>query len=209
MPRAGESRGDPDGALDVAVIRLPFVSNATDADALALEPGVRVRFIDEPGPVATADLVVLPGTRATVHDLAWLRDRGLADALCCRAEAHGPILAICGGFQMCAHTIDDPVESRLGRVAGLGLLPTRVRFEPDKILGRPTGTALGQRVTGYEIHHGRTEMTGGEPFLDGCRQGTVWGTTWHGIFENDGLRREFLRVVAAITGSSYAPVSGI
>jgi adenosylcobyric acid synthase len=102
------------------------------------------------------------------------------------------------------------VESGLGQVDGLGLLPVRVRFGPRKQLGRPAGFALGAPVTGYEIHHGIAEVTdlagtGSEPFLDGCRRGAVWGTSWHGALENDEFRRAFLAEVAAQAGRDFAP----
>jgi adenosylcobyric acid synthase len=110
--------------LRIAVIRLPRASNATDVDALAAEPGIAVSVTADPDTVASADLAVLPGSRATVDDLDWLRRRGLADALAARAGAGQPVLGICGGYQMLAKSIDDPIASRRGRVAGLGLLPT-------------------------------------------------------------------------------------
>ncbi len=141
------------------MVRLPRISNFTDVDALAAEPGVLVRFAVSPADLADADLVVLPGSRATVADLAWLRDRGLAAAVAGRARAGRPVLGICGGYQMLAGQIDDPVESGRGTVDGLGLLPVRVRFGAEKILGRPRGRALGAPVAGYEIHHGVAEVT--------------------------------------------------
>jgi len=199
--------------LRVAVVKLPRISNFTDADALAAEPGVLVRFADHPAELADADLVVLPGTRATVADLAWLRERGLADAITDRARAGRPVLGICGGYQMLADVIDDPVESRQGLLDGLGLLPVRVVFGPAKRLGRPTGRALGAPVAGYEIHHGIAEVTdpagyGTESFLDGCRRGAVWGTSWHGVLENDEFRRAFLAEVAAQAGRDFTPAPG-
>jgi len=162
--------------LRVAVVSLPRISNFTDVDALSAEPGVLVRFAVRAADLADADLVVLPGSRATVADLAWLRDRGLADAVTERARAGRPVLGICGGYQMMAAQIDDPVESRRGLIDGLGLLPVRVRFGRQKILRRPQGRALGAPVAGYEIHHGVAEITdpAAEPFLDGCRRGAVW-----------------------------------
>jgi adenosylcobyric acid synthase len=193
--------------LRIAVVRLPRISNFTDVDALATEPGVLVRFATSPADLADADLVVLPGTRATVADLDWLRQRGLAGAIAERARAGRPVLGICGGYQMLAGQIDDPVESRRGVVDGLGLLPARVRFGADKTLARPVGRALGAPVAGYEIHHGITEVTdpAAEPFLDGCRRGAVWGTSWHGALENDDFRRAFLTEVAALANRDFAP----
>jgi adenosylcobyric acid synthase len=196
--------------LRVAVVRLPRISNFTDVDALAAEPGVLVRFATRPADLADADLVVLPGSRATVSDLAWLRDRGLAAAVAERVRAGRPVLGICGGYQMMAGQIEDEVESRRGVVDGLGLLPVRVRFGPEKILGRPRGSALGAPVAGYEIHHGVAEITdpAAEPFLDGCRRGPVWGTSWHGALENDEFRRAFLAEVAALAGRDFTLAPG-
>ncbi|MFI5611760.1 cobyric acid synthase [Amycolatopsis sp. NPDC051903] len=195
------------GGLRVAVVRFPRASNATDVDALAAEPGVTVSLTADPDTVAAADLVVLPGSRATVDDLRWLRSRGLAGAVTARAAAGRPVLGICGGYQMLAQTIDDDVESRAGLVDGLGLLPTRVTFAGDKVLGRPTGSWRGHRVDAYEIHHGSASGAGAESFLDGYRAGAVWGTTWHGAFENDGFRRAWLTEIAAQAGVDWAPAA--
>jgi adenosylcobyric acid synthase len=195
--------------LRVAVPRLPRMSNVTDIDALAAEPGVTVRLVHHGAEVADADLVVLPGSRATVADLTWLRERGLADAVLAHAAAGRPVLGICAGHQMLARVIQDDVESRVGTVPGLGLLPTRTWFGPEKVLCRPEGEALGEPVSGYEIHHGvvapdpdapDAQTLGLEPFLDGWRRGPVWGTTWHGALENDDFRRAFLRAAAAQAG---------
>jgi len=202
------SGGPPHGedVLRVSVVRLPRLSNFTDVDALAAEPGVLVRYATRPEELADADLVILPGTRATVADLAWLRETGLADAVLRRAAAGHPVLGICGGHQMLARTITDDVESRAGTVAGLGLLPTDVRFGREKTLGRPSGSAFGEQVHGYEIHHGVVAVDdGAEPFLDGARAGSVWGTTWHGALENDGFRRAFLTEVARCSGRRFVP----
>jgi adenosylcobyric acid synthase len=198
--------GPPHGedVLRVSVVRLPRLSNFTDLDALAAEPGVLLRYATRPEELADADLVVLPGTRSTVADLGWLRDTGLADALLRRAAAGRPVLGICGGHQMLARTIVDDVESRAGVVPGLGLLPTDVRFAREKTLGRPVGTALGHTVRGYEIHHGVVTVDDdAERFLDGARAGSVWGTTWHGALEDDGFRRAFLTEVARVAGRRF------
>jgi adenosylcobyric acid synthase len=202
--------------LRVAVIRLPRISNFTDIDALALEPGVAVRFVTTPAETADADLVVVPGTRATVADLGWLRSQGLDVALQRRAAAGKPILAICGGYQMLGTVIDDDIESRSGAIAGLGLLPVATRFAADKTLARPAGYCAGSPVAGYEIHHGLVDVDGGEPWftsepggggtaLDGCRCGAVSGTLWHGILENDEFRRAYLTEIAGLAGRDFAP----
>lgn len=189
--------------LRVHVVRYPRISNHTDIDALGAEPGVLVRFVSRPEELADADLVVLPGTRATVDDLGWLRERGFAFALQARADRGGPILGVCGGYQMLGAHIEDDVESRAGTVAGLGLLPVRTTFAARKTLGRPVTTVDGHDVHGYEIHHGQMHVDGGEPFPGGCRAGTVAGTLWHGLLENDAFRRRYLGEVAAAAGRQF------
>ncbi|MEU8627425.1 cobyric acid synthase [Streptomyces sp. NPDC048669] len=202
--------------LRVAVCAVPLMSNFTDVDALAAEPGVVVRFVDRAEELSDADLVIVPGTRGTVRALAWLRERGLADALLRRAAEGRPVLGICGGYQILGEHIEDEVESRAGQVDALGLLPVRVRFAREKTLARPAGEALGAPVEGYEIHHGVADVRGGEPFLtdgqgqrlDGCRSGAVWGTHWHGSLESDEFRRRFLTEVARAAGRRFVPAPG-
>jgi adenosylcobyric acid synthase len=209
LPDAGPPAGDD--VLRVAAVRLPRTSNATDVEALACEPGVLVRWTTSPAEVREADLAVLPGTRATVADLAWLHEQGLAGALLARARAGRPVLGVCGGYQMLAEEIDDEVESGAGALRGLGLLPVTVRFAPRKTVGQPVGEALGEPVTtAYEIHHGVAVLRPGsvaEPFLDGFRAGAVWGTTWHGAWESDRFRRAFLQAVADAAGRRFVPAS--
>lgn len=207
-PSAFRDPGAPlgDDTLRVAVVRLPRSSNLTDLDPLAAEPGVTIGFASQPQEIADADLVVLPGTRATVDDLDWLRRRGLDIALTKRAVAQRPILGICGGYQMLGVSIDDAVESRRGTVEGLGLLPVRTTFGADKVLTRSTRSLVdGTTVEGYEIHHGIVHRSGGSSlFADqGCRDGSVAGTSWHGLFENDTFRRAFLAEVALGSGRSF------
>jgi adenosylcobyric acid synthase len=203
--------------LDVAVIRLRWISNFTDADALASEPGVRVRFTRSAADVERADLVIVPGTKATVEDLERLRRSGLAGALAARAATGGPILGICGGYQLLGERIEDDVESGRGGVEGLGLLPVTTTFAPEKVLRRRAGRSewLGTGASGYEIRHGRVERRGGEPVLvagdgeaDGCRRGAVLGFSWHGAFEHDDFRRAFLAQIAEARGRRFTPGSG-
>lgn len=183
--------------LSVAVVRFPRISNFTDLDALAVEPTTSVFFTASPAEVRDADLVVLPGSRATTSDLAWLRSTGLADAVVARVAAGRPVLGICGGYQLLGGAIDDPlgVEGG-GSHTGLNLLPVATEFAAEKVLARPAPTA-------YEIHHGEVRVVGdaGE-FPGGCRSGVVWGTIWHGLMDDDRARHAFLSEVAAMAGKS-------
>ena len=199
------SRGD--GARRVAVIRLPRVSNFTDVDALGLEPDLDVVFVSDPRALGDADLVVLPGTRATIADLAWLRSRGLDRAIAAHVEAGKPLLGICGGFQMLGRMIRDPdgIEGQPAEVPGLGLLEVETTFAAAKVLRLPHGTGLGAVASGYEIHHGRiTRGDDVDDFLGGARAGHVFGTMWHGSLEGDALRAAFLRETLGLAPSGVS-----
>lgn len=192
------------GARRVAVIRLPRISNFTDVDALGLEPELDVVFASHPSTLADADLVVLPGTRATIADLAWLRSRGLDRAVLTHAAAGKPVLGICGGFQMLGSVIRDAagIEGEATEVDGLGLLDVTTNFVAEKALRLPRGQWLGVAASGYEIHHGRiTAGDGVEEFPGGARSGAVFGTMWHGAFEGDALRARFLRKALGLAPS--------
>lgn len=200
--------------LRVAVARFGRISNFTDFDALAHEPGVSVRFTESPEELMEADLAILPGTKATVADLKLMRSRGIDRALQERVERGDPVLGICGGYQMLGASIEDRVESGDGTVDGLGLLPIETVFEPEKVLSRPEGCAPGfdnAPVSGYEIHHGRTRRTGGEPlfsgngFEEGCAVGNTLGTSWHGVLECDDFRRAYLKRIAEERGLDWRP----
>ena len=200
--------------IEVAVVRLRRISNFTDLDALAQEPGVSVRFTRSAGEIRRADLVVVPGTKATVLDLALLRELGLDRALAERADAGAPILGICGGYQMLGAAIEDEVESGSGRVRGLGLLPVDTRFEREKELGWHGGRVPvlgGVPVRGYEIHHGRLSRLGGATLIEseageeGCTEGAVLGTSLHGVAECDDFRRALLAWVAQRRGLTFVP----
>jgi adenosylcobyric acid synthase len=195
--------------LRVAVIRLPRISNGTDAEALAVEPGVTVRLVTDPARLVDADLVVIPGSKSTVADLEWLRRTGLADAIAAHVASGRPVLGICGGFQMLGKSVVDKVESRAGAVSGLGLLDVDIEFAPSKTLATPTGTAFGAAARGYEIHHGqvirRSGSLGGLITLpdgspEGALTGCVAGTHWHGLLENDDVRRALLDWAASVAG---------
>ena len=195
----GPPRGDE--WLRVAAVRLPRISNSTDVEALACEPGVLVRWVTDPADLADADLIVLPGSKATVADLSWLRDRGLAGGIVDHAGAGKPVLGVCGGFQMLCRSIEDTVESGTGLVAGLGLLDADIAFHKDKTLRR-----WGPPLVGYEIHHGRLVRCAEAGWFEvdaqpqGIARGVVFGTHWHGLLDNDDFRRAFLSRVADAAG---------
>ncbi len=204
-------RGD---VLRVAVVRLGRISNFTDFDALAHEPGVWVSFTTSPAEVLAADLAIIPGTKATVADLAGLRSRGLDRVFAERTRLALPTLGVCGGYQMLGERIVDGIESEEGEVSGLGLLPVGTVFERDKLLARPSGRAplFGDaEVSGYEIRHGRVFRHGGEPLFvgdgldEGCKVGATLGTSWHGVMESDGFRRSLLGWVARERGLDWTP----
>ena len=201
------ARRAPSGrARRVAVIRLPRISNFTDVDALGLEPDLDVVFVSDPRGVSDADLVVLPGTRATLSDLEWLRSRGLDHAVQAHAAAGRPVLGICGGFQMLGRAIRDPggVEGPGTDAAGLGLLDCETVFTATKVLRLADGTGLGAPASGYQIHHGRVRCNGGEEFCGGVRSGQVFGTMWHGALEGDALRAAFLRETLGVAPSGVS-----
>jgi adenosylcobyric acid synthase len=214
--------------IDVAAIRFPRISNFTDLDALAMEPGIRLRLVDRPQDLGRPDLLVLPGSKATVADLDWMTRTSLTASVLELAAAPGTtVLGICGGYQMMGRRISDAVESPIpSTVDGLGMLPVDTTFEAEKITRRVSGRAGGVAITGYEIHHGRTpstetwiEIEGGPEGCrpdgsraeghraEGCRVdgGRLAGTSVHGLFENDGFRRAFLSEVAARSGVEWTP----
>ena len=206
---AGDAVGMPspplgDQWLRVAAVRLPRISNSTDVEALACEPGVAVRWVSEPARLADADIIVIPGSKATVADLQWLRERGLADAVVAHAGRGGVVLGMCGGLQMLSRRIDDVVESGRGSVAGLGLLDADIVFDTEKVLRR--WEAADDGLDGYEIHHGRVLRCGADAWFQvggsthGYRDSNVFGTHWHGLFDNDDFRRTWLQDAARAAG---------
>jgi adenosylcobyric acid synthase len=200
--------------LRVAVARFGRISNFTDYDALAHEPGVSVRFTSSPEELLRADLAILPGTKATVEDLATMRHTGLDRAVAERAAQGLPTLGVCGGYQMLGRFIRDGIESREAKTPGLGLLPVSTVFEDEKLLARPEGRSVGfggEPVSAYEIRHGRVSVAGGEALFEtgggeeGCRVGNTLGTSWHGVLECDGFRRALLSWVASECGLDWIP----
>lgn len=208
--------------LDIVVVRLPRISNYDDVLNLEHETGVVVRFVDQLEDIDGADLAILPGSKSTVSDLAWLRISGIADVILARAEHREPVLGFCGGCQMLGETIEDPygVESAEQHVRALGLLPLRTRFEREKMTAQvrariaipsflTDGMMVEQDVTGYEIHMGAIELTRSgknlfeivsrngrrEAVTDGAVSdgGAIVGTMLHGLLENEVIRTRLLR----------------
>lgn len=190
----GRRAGVGTSSARVAVVRLPRISNFTDVDALGLEPDLDVVFVSDPRGLADADLVVLPGTRATIDDLAWLRDRGLDQAVLRHAGAGRPVLGICGGCQMLGDEIADPdgVEGPPRTVRGLGLLDLRTEFAGEKVLRL-------HDAGGYEIHHGRTTGT--------SEAGHVRGTMVHGSLEDDDARAKYLAESLGVASRASFPAA--
>jgi adenosylcobyric acid synthase len=209
--------------IDVAVVRYPRMSNFDDFEPLAAL-GVGVRFIGDPSAVGAPDLLVLPGSKSTIADLAWLRQSGIAARLRALADAGIPILGICGGFQMLGETIRDPygVDGAIGRTRGLGILPVTTRYATAKRAAQASGRivskslfgAPGAPLVGYEIHYGLTCRRGARPLaelvrvpsggrvLDGAvsADGLVVGTYLHGLFENEQIVQSLLAGIAARRG---------
>jgi adenosylcobyric acid synthase len=193
-------RASGDSTRRAAVVRLPRISNFTDVDALGLEPDLDVVFASDPRALGDADLVVLPGTRSTIADLAWLRARGLDRAIEEHVRRGGLLLGICGGYQMLGREISDPerVEDAAGStVPGLGLLDVRTTFVAEKTLSLPSADDDGVPVSGYEIHHGVVAVgDGAVAFPGGARSGRVLGTMWHGTLEGDEFRASVLAMLS-------------
>jgi adenosylcobyric acid synthase len=211
--------------LDVAVIPFPHLSNSTDFDGLESEPDVRLRYIAQPPEAGEpVDLLILPGSKSTMADLAYLRSSGLSHYIQWCHEAHVPIVGICGGYQMLGSRLLDPegVESTTATAEGLGLLDHVTMFESEKktVQVRALSLDFDEEVSGYEIHMGRTQNAGHvRPMfhvraeggrtvsrVDGGRSenGLVWGTYIHGIFDAPTFRRQFLNTLRK--RRSWAPL---
>ncbi|MEY2891319.1 MAG: hypothetical protein RJA98_1227, partial [Pseudomonadota bacterium] len=210
----------------IAVIAYPRISNLDEFQPLRQLPGVRLVWARSPADLDGADWVILPGSKHTSGDLAWLRAQRLDAAVQQHASAGRPVLGICGGLQMLGESLVDP-HGVDGNAPGLGLLPLVTLFEPDKLLQHTTATFVdatgawaplqGVRATGYEIHHGRTVQhpsmapatvvqrnATGEPIGWQCdaAHGNVLGTYLHGLFENPG-------VLQALFGQRGTPLDAV
>lgn len=210
---------EPGPRIDIAVIKLPHIANFDDFDALAAEPAVNLRFVEDPMLLGRPDALILPGTKSTLADLAWLKDSGFGDGIRWLSRIGTSIVGICGGFQMLGERIDDPdgAEGKGGTMAGLGLLPAHTVFGSGKkvlprvgrtapSLGGSLASLAGIAIAGYEIHSGETNVEGpafalldaddrgAPPSPDGSwsADGRIWGSYLHGIFGSDEFRKAWL-----------------
>jgi adenosylcobyric acid synthase len=222
----GPDAGDPD-KVQIQVILLPHISNSTDFESLEGEPDVALRYVAEAPPPDTAppDLLIIPGSKSTMADLAYLRGAGLAEYTHRCRQSGVPVVGICGGYQMLGRELLDPlgVESSAARMEGLGLLDVTTTFEPEKTTQQVRGISLEdeEEVEGYEIHMGQSicapttgprfkitseggagvERYEGAVSADGC----VWGTYVHGVFDAPAFRRRILNRLRARRG--WAPLA--
>ncbi len=215
-------RKEAGGLLDLAVLRLPRISNFTDFRPFEAMEGVSVRYVGAAGRLGSPDLIFLPGTKNTMEDLLWMRQNGLEAEVLKAAAGGTPVMGICGGFQMLGETLSDPhgVEAG-GTLRGMGLLPMDTVFEKQKTRTQTKGKfrplagcfseLSGVSFYGYEIHMGiSTLKEGGAPLTvlensgqtEGAFAGNVCGTYVHGIFDNEEAARAILGLLCRRKGIS-------
>jgi adenosylcobyric acid synthase len=213
----------------IGIIYLPHISNFTDFDPFRIEEGVEIRFLRGANIYYdNLDLLIIPGSKNTIDDLAYLVESGMAENIKEFHKQGGRVIGICGGYQMLGSTIDDPlkIETTRGMIEGLGLLPVETILEPEKITSRVKAEVVDNNVlpltphvlqlSGYEIHMGRTRLLdGASPIFRICersgekvdlpdgaisRDKMAWGTYIHGIFDNDGFRHQLLEEIRRSKG---------
>ena len=212
------------GLIDIAVIRLPRISNFTDFNVFEGVKGVSVRYVSAANQLGNPDLIILPGTKNTMGDLLWMRQNGLEASVLKAHKAGTTVFGVCGGYQMLGKSIADPdgVEEG-GTIRGMGLLDADTVFEAEKARTRIEGRVLnpdgilkplaGAKVTGYEIHMGRTHVSSetmpfteivdtitGEHKIEGACGNNVYGSYIHGIFDNQEIAVKMVRAIAASKG---------
>ena len=208
------------GEIDIAVIKVPKISNFSDMDVFEQFPQVSVRYITRPDDLGSPDMIILPGSKSTIADLRWLREKGFEDALSRCIDSNIPVFGICGGYQMLGLEISDPegVEGG-GSVAGLGLLPVSTVLAGDKRTEQFNGNCLkstgvfaglgGKDIEGYEIHMGVThpEGSGYTVFTSdgtGICSGNIYGTYIHGFFDRGEIAETVVRALAERKGIEFA-----
>jgi adenosylcobyric acid synthase len=215
--------------LDIAVIRLPHISNFTDFNALGRIPGAGLRYVDHRGTPEGADLIIIPGTKNTMSDLLWLKRNGIGVAIQKAAAGGTPVIGICGGYQILGRSLKDPDAVEFGgEMEGLGLLPVVTVFEREKIRTRVRGTVTpvtgllegisGMEIEGYEVHMGNTvsgdadslpafleiiDTNTGTRKRDGCFLGGIYGTYVHGFFDAGDIALKLVKSLCASKGIEY------
>lgn len=209
-----------DGLIDIAVIKLPRISNFTDFDVFRQYNGVSVRYVSSPNQLGTPDMLIIPGTKSTISDIKWLRGCGLESAIKRLASEGVPVFGICGGYQMLGKSIYDPDGAECsGKTDGIGLLNISTTFQGEKTRSQTKGIIRcgdgffsvlnGCRFTGYEIHMGISDGTVNH-FLEldngkseGCFSGNVCGSYIHGIFDSRDVSLNLIRALFNRKGLSF------
>ena len=215
------------GLIDIAVIRVPRISNFTDFNPFEMVEGVSLRYVKTAAELGCPDMIILPGTKNTMEDLLWMRQNGLEASILELAGSGTPIFGICGGYQMLGKTLKDPEHVEAGgEIRGMGLLPIHTTFTGQKTRTRVNGTfapvegifaGLSQvEIEGYEIHMGVTEREEGVRSLtylettdtiDGAWKGQIFGSYVHGIFDKEQVVKEIVMALGKKKGIDMSAVS--
>lgn len=221
------------GLIDIAVVRLPRISNFTDFNALEVIPGVSLRYVKSVAELKNPDMIILPGTKNTMEDLLWMRQNGLEASILKKAAEGKIIFGICGGYQMLGETLSDPAHVEAGgELKGMGLLPvdtifreaktrTRVHGTFQKVDG-PLGTLSDIQLEGYEIHMGESVLKEGACVFtqvtdsvangskgDGAYKGNVYGSYVHGIFDLEEVAGKVVEAIGEIKGMDVSQMKGV
>ena len=201
--------GDGRKDIDIAVVKLPRISNFTDVSPLERFESVSVRYIERPDQLHQPDMILLPGTKSTIADLLWLRQSGMEAAICQQAARGCIVFGICGGYQMLGASVRDPLgveAAGVTEIKGMGLLPMDTVFQGEKVQQQTSGvfgeipgalhSLSGMGYTGYEIHMGRSQ----QQLAPLVNQGNVYGSYIHGIFDGAGIAQAIIGDLAARKG---------
>lgn len=206
------------GVLDIAVVRLPKISNFTDYNHLQKNENVGLRYISNIKETGRPDCIIIPGTKSTMSDLQWMRDNGFENQIKKLAQTGTVIIGICGGYQMLGSTLRDPYSSEnVGTMQGMGLLPVDTVFSRKKTTRQVKGRIQklsgvladlsGQEFTAYEIHMGTSKSEKSFAMLDGSEDGScnnsVYGTYAHGIFDNSSMLQSFINSLLKAKGLNF------
>lgn len=230
------AKKDSTGLIDIAVIRVPRISNFTDFNAFECFEEVSLRYVSTPAQLGDPDIILLPGTKNTIEDLLWMRQNGLEAKILQQAAAGKIVFGVCGGYQMLGETISDPEGmEHQGTVRGMGLLPTHTIFQTEKTRTRVSGRfqavegklkeLTGTPIEGYEIHMGTTEIKGNGKSLseldndiaaqdsdefvhktDGAQYENVYGSYVHGIFDAPEVAKKIVSIVLKEKGYDTSKV---